>query len=64
MIWGYDYSARLCVDLVLLVLMLSIIFIRRHIKRKKNQSEDTAMRSINTSNTKPRVSKNSIRFAD
>ena len=40
MIWGHDYSARLLVDLALLVVILSIHFIRRYIKRKKQQNED------------------------
>jgi len=40
MIWGYDYSARLLVDLVLLIGILSIHFIRRYIKGKTYQNED------------------------
>ena len=40
MIWGYDYSARLIVDIVILIVILSIHFIRRYIKRKKHQNED------------------------
>ena len=40
MIWGYDYSARLIVDVVLLFIIFSIHFIRRNIKRKKHQNED------------------------
>ena len=40
MIWGYDYSARLLVDLALLIIILSIHFIRRYIKRKKQQNEN------------------------
>ena len=40
MIWGHDYSMRLLVDLVILIAILSIHFIRRYIKRKKHQNED------------------------
>lgn len=40
MIWGYDYSARLIVDLVILIVILSIHFIRRHIKHKTGQNGD------------------------
>ena len=40
MIWGYDYSARLIVDIVILVVILSVHFLRRYIKRKKHQNED------------------------
>ena len=40
MIWGYDYSAQLIVNLVLLVIVLSIVFVGRYIKRKKHQNED------------------------
>ena len=39
MIWGYDYSARLLVNLALLVIILSIHFIRRYIKRKNNKTK-------------------------
>lgn len=42
MVWGYDYSMRLLVDIVLLVIILSVIFIRRYIKRKKHQNEEIA----------------------
>ena len=40
MIWGYDYSARLVVDIVILVGILSIHFISRYVKRKKQQNQD------------------------
>lgn len=40
MIWGHDYSMRLLVNLALLIIVLSIIFIKRYIKRKKQQNED------------------------
>lgn len=45
MIWGHDYSMRLFVDLVILIIILSIHFIRRYIKRKKHQSEDEIMKN-------------------
>ena len=37
MVWGYDYSARLVVDIVLLVIILSVHFIRLYIKKRKAQ---------------------------
>ena len=37
MVWGYDYSARLFVDIVLLVIILSVHFIRLYIKKRKAQ---------------------------
>ena len=40
MIWGYDYSAQLLVNVVPLIVLLSVVFIRRYIKRKKHQNED------------------------
>lgn len=40
MIWGYDYSVQLLVNLVLLVIIFSIVFIRRYNERKKHQNED------------------------
>lgn len=40
MIWGHDYSMQLLVNLVILIIMLSIHFIRRYIKRKTHQNED------------------------
>ena len=40
MIWGHDYSMQLLVNLVILIIILSIHFIRLYIKRKKHQNED------------------------
>ena len=40
MIWGYDTSARILVDFVILIIILSIHFIRLYMKRKKHQNED------------------------
>ena len=40
MIWGYDYSAQLVVNLVLLIIILSIIFIRRNMEQKRLQDKD------------------------
>ena len=40
MIWGHDYSMQLLVNVVLLVIVLSIIFIGRYMKRKRHQNED------------------------
>ena len=40
MIWGYDYSMQLLVNLGLLVIILAIIFIGRYNNRKKHQNED------------------------
>ena len=40
MIWGHDYSMQLLVNLVILIIILSIHFIRLCIKRKTHQSED------------------------
>ena len=37
MVWGHDYSARLFVDIVLLVIILSVHFIRLCIKKRKAQ---------------------------
>ena len=37
MAWGYDYSVRLVVDIVLLVIILSVHFIRLYIKKRKAQ---------------------------
>ena len=34
MIWGYDYSMQLLVNVVLLIVILSIVFIKRYIERK------------------------------
>lgn len=40
MIWGHDYSMQLFVNLALLIIILSVIFIRRSMKRKNHQNED------------------------
>ena len=40
MIWGHDYSMQLFVNLVILIIILSIHFIRRYLKRKRHQKED------------------------
>lgn len=40
MIWGHDYSMQLLVNLAILILILSIHFIRLYMKRKKHQNED------------------------
>ena len=40
MIWGHDYSMQLLVNLVILIIILSIHFIRRAIKKKPHQTKD------------------------
>ena len=40
MIWGHDRSMELLVNLGILILTLSIHFIRLYMKRKKHQNED------------------------
>lgn len=40
MIWGYDYNMQLLVNLVILIIILSIHFIRQYIKRKTHKNED------------------------
>lgn len=40
MIWGYDYSAQLIVNLILLVVILSVIFLRRYVKKKQINKEE------------------------
>ena len=40
MIWGHDYSMRLLVNLAILIIILSIHFIRLYMKRKTHQNED------------------------
>ena len=46
MIWGYDYSARLIVDVIILVVILSVHFLRQHIKNRKNNNEENKSSSI------------------
>lgn len=40
MIWGYDYSARLIVNVIILVVILSVHFLRRYIKNRRNNNEE------------------------
>lgn len=40
MIWGHDYSMQLLVNLVILIVILSIHFIRRYMERKTQQNKD------------------------
>jgi len=40
MIWGHDYSMQLFVNLVILIILLSIHFTMRYLKRKRHQKED------------------------
>ena len=43
MIWGYDTSARMLVDFVILVIVLSTVFIKRYIEQKNIK---TKMRNL------------------
>lgn len=52
MIWGHDNSMQILVNLVILVVILTIHFIRRYMKRKKHQNED----EITKSQTKNEIS--------
>lgn len=37
MIWGHDYSARLFVDLAILIVILSVHFIKLYLQKRKAQ---------------------------
>ena len=38
MIWGYDYSARLIVDVIILVVILSVHFLRQYVKNRRHNN--------------------------
>ena len=46
MIWGYDYSMQLFVNLGLLVIILSTVFIKQYIELKKHKNEDELINNL------------------
>ena len=40
MIWGHDDSAQLLVNLIILIAILSVHFVKLYLKQKKRQDED------------------------
>lgn len=58
MIWGYDYSARLIVNVIILVVILSVHFLRLYIKNRQSNNED------NKNSSTCDAEKNDISVAD
>lgn len=44
MIWGYDYSARLIVNVILLVVILSVVLLRRYVPKKRSNNGENKSR--------------------
>lgn len=38
MIWGYDYSAQLIANAILLVVVLSVIILRQYAKKRRSNN--------------------------